>query len=76
VKIKLSRKVIIQMVEPISLTIAIISAIGTIILGIIHIIKGFESCSANCESSSCCTISTKKSKTDVHDIKNVHLEQK
>lgn len=54
------------MLDPISLSIALISAVGTIIIGIIQLLNN----GLNCTSSSCCTFST--SSTDVHE--NVNLE--
>lgn len=51
------------MVEPISLSIAILSAVVSISLAVIEIFKG----GSNCESSKCCLLSSVK--TDIHDNK-------
>jgi len=56
------------MLDPVSLSIALISAVGTIIIGIIQLLNS----GLNCTSSSCCTFSS--SSTDVHDNKNVNLK--
>lgn len=57
------------MLDPVSLSVALISAVGTIIIGIIQLLNNGLSCSG----SNCCTFSS--SSTDVHDNETVQIRK-
>jgi hypothetical protein len=60
------------MVEPISLTLAIISTVAALIIGVIQILKGGWDCSGSeCLSSDCCS-----KEIDIHDNEIHNIQAK
>lgn len=59
--------------DPITITaiiVSVVSAVGTVVLGVLQILKGGLNCSSSsCLNSECCSPDL-----DIHDNENVHIK--